>query len=88
MAQVKWPGRMQRYQWQGHPLLIDGAHNTDAAKSLRAYLDKTYPNQAITWLMGMLQTKDHAGVFQALLSAGDNLHLTEVPGHLSADPET
>ena len=87
MAQVKWPGRLQRYQWRGHPLLIDGAHNTDAAKSLRAYLDKTYPNQSITWLMGMLQTKDRAGVFQALLRAGDRLHLTTVPGHLSANPE-
>ncbi len=86
MAQVRWPGRLQRSQWQGQPLLIDGAHNEDAARSLRTYLDKTYPNQAITWLMGMLQTKDHAGVFAALLRSGDRLHLVPVPGHLSADP--
>ncbi|PZO15362.1 MAG: bifunctional folylpolyglutamate synthase/dihydrofolate synthase [Leptolyngbya foveolarum] len=87
MSQVKWPGRLQRGHWQGHPLLIDGAHNVDAAKSLRSYLDKTYPHQPITWLMGMLQTKDHLGVFRELLRAGDRLHLTAVPGHLSADPE-
>lgn len=86
MAQVRWPGRLQRAQWQGQPLLIDGAHNEDAARSLRAYLDKTYPDQAITWLMGMLQTKDHAGVFAALLRRGDRLHLVPVPGHLSAEP--
>ncbi len=86
MAQVRWPGRLQRAQWQGQPLLIDGAHNEDAARSLRAYLDKTYPDQAITWLMGMLQTKDHAGVFAALLRKGDRLHLVHVPGHLSAEP--
>lgn len=87
MAQVKWPGRLQRYQWQGRPLLIDGAHNVDAAKSLRTYLDKAYPNQSITWLMGMLQTKDQAGVFRALIRAGDRLHLAAVPGHLSTEPE-
>ena len=87
MSQVKWPGRLQRYDWQGHSLLIDGAHNVDAAKSLRSYLDKTYPRQSITWLMGMLQTKDHPGVFGELLRKGDRLHLTAVPGHLSADPE-
>lgn len=87
MSQVTWPGRLQPYQWQGHPLLIDGAHNTDSARSLRTYLDNTYPNQPITWLMGMLQTKDHKGVFQALLRPGDTLHLTSVPGHLSADPK-
>lgn len=87
MANVKWPGRLQQTQWQEHPLLIDGAHNVEAAQSLRSYLDKIYPNQSITWLMGMLQTKDHKGVFNELLQAGDRLHLTSVPGHLSADPE-
>lgn len=87
MANVSWPGRLQLAQWEGHDLLIDGAHNADAARSLRAYIDRTYPNQAITWLMGMLATKDHAGVFNALLRTGDRLHLMPVPGHLTADPE-
>ena len=85
MAQVQWPGRLQKGAWQGHPLLIDGAHNQDAAKSLRAYIDQTFPHQPITWLMGMLSTKDHAGVFAELLRAGDRLHLVPVPGHLSAE---
>ncbi|MGB7084034.1 MAG: folylpolyglutamate synthase/dihydrofolate synthase family protein [Phormidesmis sp.] len=31
MAQVRWPGRLQREHWQGHELLIDGAHNEAAA---------------------------------------------------------
>ncbi|MGB3294814.1 MAG: folylpolyglutamate synthase/dihydrofolate synthase family protein [Phormidesmis sp.] len=86
MAQVRWPGRLQRSQWQGHPLLIDGAHNVEAARSLRTYLDQACPDQPITWLMGMLQTKDHQGVFTALLRDGDRLHLVPVPGHLSAEP--
>lgn len=86
MAQVQWPGRLQKGQWQGRELLIDGAHNADAARSLRAYIDRTFPNQSVTWLMGMLATKDHAGVFAALLRAGDRLHLVPVPGHLSAEP--
>ena len=85
MAQVQWPGRLQKGAWQGHPLLIDGAHNRDAARSLRAYIDQTFPHQPLTWLMGMLSTKDHAGVFTELLRAGDRLHLVPVPGHLSAD---
>ena len=87
MADVTWPGRLQRAQWRGHRLLIDGAHNVDAAKSLRNYLNETYPHQSITWLMGLLQTKDRAGVFRALLRPGDRLHLTAVPGHLSASPK-
>ncbi|MBE7381162.1 MAG: bifunctional folylpolyglutamate synthase/dihydrofolate synthase [Leptolyngbya sp. SIO1E4] len=41
----------------------------------------------ITWLMGMLTTKDHADVFQELLRPGDHLHLVPVPGHASMTPE-
>ena len=86
MAQVQWPGRLQTGCWQGHELLIDGAHNADAARSLRVYIDGTFPEQSITWLMGMLVTKDHAAVLTALLRAGDRLHLVPVPEHLSANP--
>ncbi|MEO0770980.1 MAG: folylpolyglutamate synthase/dihydrofolate synthase family protein, partial [Cyanobacteria bacterium J06649_4] len=86
MNAVRWPGRLQKDTWQGHELLIDGAHNTESARSLRTYIDHTYPNQPVSWLMGMLQTKDHSGVFSALLRKGDQLHLVPVPGHLSAAP--
>jgi dihydrofolate synthase / folylpolyglutamate synthase len=86
MAQVKWPGRLQKTQWQGHDLLIDGAHNADSAKSLRTYIDQTFPAQPITWLMGMLLGKDHPAILAALLRAGDRLHLVPVPGHLGAKP--
>lgn len=86
MAQATWPGRLQKVQVKGQPLLIDGAHNADAARSLRTYLDQAFPHQPIIWLMGMLDTKDHQGVFTALLRAGDLLHLVPVPGHLSAEP--
>ncbi|MDB9527079.1 bifunctional folylpolyglutamate synthase/dihydrofolate synthase [Oscillatoria sp. CS-180] len=39
-----------------------------------------------TWLMGMLTTKDHADVFEALLKPGDRLHLVPVPDHSSMTP--
>ncbi|NJL50101.1 MAG: bifunctional folylpolyglutamate synthase/dihydrofolate synthase, partial [Leptolyngbyaceae cyanobacterium SM2_5_2] len=43
---------------------------------------------SVLWLMGMLSTKDHREVFEALLRPGDRLHLVPVPGHLSAEPLT
>jgi dihydrofolate synthase/folylpolyglutamate synthase len=91
MAQARWPGRLQWIPWHDHPLLIDGAHNPAAASVLRAYVD-TYLAQTatadapVTWLMGMLATKDHKDIFQALLRPGDHLHLVPVPGHLTASP--
>ncbi|MGF1457775.1 MAG: bifunctional folylpolyglutamate synthase/dihydrofolate synthase [Leptolyngbyaceae cyanobacterium] len=40
-----------------------------------------------TWLIGMLSTKDHADVLNALLQPGDHLHLVPVPDHTTVPPE-
>ncbi len=84
MAQTRWPGRLQWTQWQGHDLLVDGAHNEGAAQFLRRYLDQ-HQLGPVQWLMGMLSTKDHTAIFQALLRPGDRLVLVPVPGHSAAD---
>jgi dihydrofolate synthase / folylpolyglutamate synthase len=84
MTNTKWLGRVQWTDWQGQRLLIDGAHNPAAAIALRQYIDTL--NTPISWLMGMLSTKSHQEVFQALLRPGDQLDLVPVPGHSSADP--
>ncbi|MEM9264478.1 MAG: folylpolyglutamate synthase/dihydrofolate synthase family protein [Cyanobacteria bacterium P01_F01_bin.13] len=83
IAKTQWPGRLQWLTWQGQHILIDGAHNPAAAKMLRCYVDQL--PQPVTWLMGMLATKDHAHIFAALLRPGDTLHLIPVPGHQSAE---
>jgi dihydrofolate synthase/folylpolyglutamate synthase len=84
MAKTKWPGRMQWTTWKSHKLLIDGAHNPASATVLRDYVD-TLNIKNITWVMGMLATKDHGDIFQELLKAGDQLYLVPVPDSNSAD---
>jgi dihydrofolate synthase / folylpolyglutamate synthase len=84
MANTQWRGRIQWITWQGHKLLIDGAHNPAAAIALRQYVDTL--NTPISWVMGMLSTKSHLEIFQALLRPGDRLYLVPVPDHSSADP--
>lgn len=84
MANTQWLGRIQWTNWDGHRLLIDGAHNPGAAVALRQYVDTL--NRPISWVMGMLSTKSHREIFQALLRSGDRLVLVPVPGHSSADP--
>ncbi|AFZ15428.1 FolC bifunctional protein [Crinalium epipsammum PCC 9333] len=85
MAKTKWLGRLQWTTWKNHKLLIDGAHNPAAAKALRQYVDTL--GVSVTWVMGMLSTKDHAEIFQALLREGDRLYLVPVSDHSSADPQ-
>ncbi|HEY9829064.1 MAG TPA: folylpolyglutamate synthase/dihydrofolate synthase family protein [Stenomitos sp.] len=84
MAKTQWLGRLQWTTWHHHPLLIDGAHNTAAAIALRQYVDTL--NTPVTWVMGILSTKDHADIFDALLRSTDRLYLVPVPDHSSADP--
>ena len=85
MAKTIWPGRLQWTTWKNRRLLIDGAHNPAAAIALRHYVDTL--NTPVTWVMGILSTKDHADIFNALLRPADRLYLVPVPDHSSADPE-
>jgi dihydrofolate synthase/folylpolyglutamate synthase len=85
MAKTTWPGRLQWITWRDRPLLIDGAHNPAAAVALRQYVDTL--NTPVSWVMGILSTKDHADIFQALLRPCDRLYLVPVPDHSSANPE-
>jgi len=84
IAKTKWLGRMQWTTWRNHKLLIDGAHNPAAAQALRAYVD-SLDTPKVNWVMGMLSTKEHAEIFQALLRPKDSLYLAPVPDHSSAD---
>lgn len=86
IAKTKWLGRLQWTTWHNQPLLIDGAHNPAAAQALRQYVDSLH-RTPVCWLMGMLSTKDHADIFQALLRPSDQLYLVPVPDRSSADPQ-
>ncbi|MDG2991644.1 bifunctional folylpolyglutamate synthase/dihydrofolate synthase [Candidatus Synechococcus calcipolaris G9] len=89
MAQTHWPGRLQWINYQGQRILIDGAHNEPAAVFLRQYLDQILakrPETAVTWIIGLLQNKDHQGILGALLRPGDRLYLVPIPNHICADP--
>jgi dihydrofolate synthase / folylpolyglutamate synthase len=85
MAKTTWQGRLQWTSWNKRLLLIDGAHNPAAAVALRQYIDTL--NVSVTWVMGILSTKDHADILDALLRPTDQLYLVPVPDHSSADPE-
>jgi dihydrofolate synthase/folylpolyglutamate synthase len=94
MAQAQWPGRLQWLNRNDRPLLIDGAHNPEAALALRHYLDHelghcngTNQLHRITWVMGMLKTKDCEGIFRALLRPPDRLYLVPVSHPDSTEPE-
>lgn len=89
MAKTHWPGRLQWLDYQGQRILIDGAHNQPAAVFLRQYLDQILekrPETAVTWIIGLLENKDHQGILGALLRPGDRLYIVPIANHICADP--
>lgn len=61
MQEVRWPGRMQVVHKE--PLvLVDGAHNAPAAAALEESLRELFPDRKVTFVLGVLNDKDLAGI--------------------------
>jgi len=58
LQDVQWPGRQQ--YMQGPPnILMDGAHNPEAMRSLCSSLARDYRYERLRVLMGVMKDKDH-----------------------------
>jgi len=87
-AAARWPGRLQQLDWDGLPLLLDGAHNPPAAAALRAELEAHPGRHGLSsgprqWVIGMLAQKQGPVILRALLGPGDRAWIVPVPGHAS-----
>jgi dihydrofolate synthase/folylpolyglutamate synthase len=49
------PGRFQELEFQGRRILLDGAHNAEAAQVLRKSLEDLYPGRRLLLVTNMLQ---------------------------------
>ncbi len=71
-AAARWPGRLERIASRPD-VILDGAHNLEGAQTLRRALDKFYPGQQRTFVLGMMADKDMAGVIAALIRPQDKV---------------
>jgi dihydrofolate synthase/folylpolyglutamate synthase len=92
LAAARWPGRLERRQFRGFPLLLDGAHNPPGAQALRDELDRLEAEAGIgggsgsggdqrprRWLLGIQISKEAPQLLDALLHPGDQVALVPVP---------
>lgn len=65
IEEVVWPGRFEVIP--GEPVVVvDGAHNVEAAQRLREALDPAYPQAWLVLVLGIAADKDVAGFVRAL----------------------
>ncbi len=85
LAQVRWPGRLELIE--GRPdVLLDAAHNPDAAHALAHHLARLRPRyRRVVLLFGVLSDKEHAVMLEALLAQVDE-HVFTTPATPRALP--
>jgi dihydrofolate synthase/folylpolyglutamate synthase len=56
IAAARWPGRLEHVG--SHPdIILDGAHNPAGARSLRAYIERFYPDRKVWMIYGAMRDK-------------------------------
>ncbi len=87
LGRVSWPGRLQ-FVKEHPPVLIDGAHNPQAAAVLAAYLKKALDLYSrIILIMGIMADKDRAGIMRPLLPLASEIIFTAPAYGRAASPE-
>lgn len=65
LSDARWPGRLEWRRWQGHDVLVDGAHNPDGARALAGFLRETVA-APVPIVFGMMRDKAIGEVLETL----------------------
>ena len=74
-AETHWPGRLERLRFRGRWLVLDGAHNPEAAAALARAL-ASLEGRVPVLVLGVSAGKDVAGVASALAGVADRIVAT------------
>ncbi len=89
LLRTSWPGRLEFRSFLGMPLLLDGAHNGDAARSLAGFLKdllKKGDFRGITLIFGAMKDKNIRDILAPLLPITERLIITAAGYERSETP--
>ncbi|MBU8910290.1 MAG: bifunctional folylpolyglutamate synthase/dihydrofolate synthase, partial [Desulfobacterales bacterium] len=85
LALTEWPGRLEHVMEK--PLVIlDGAHNLQAARVLGKYLSSTLKDRNLTLVLGILDDKPYEKMLEALVPCAQNIIITKAKIDRSLEP--
>jgi dihydrofolate synthase / folylpolyglutamate synthase len=88
LRKVCWPGRFQVVQpHPGRTVVLDGAHNPAGAETLRAGLQKYFPNRRPVLILGVMKDKDWTSMCRLLAPLAEQILLAPVASDRSAAPQ-
>ncbi len=83
-SSVDWPARFQ--SWDARTI-IDGAHNSAAARVLVETWREIFGEQRATLILAILSDKDLRGICQELVPIADSVLLPKIRSERAADPK-
>jgi dihydrofolate synthase/folylpolyglutamate synthase len=87
LSSVHWPGRVQAIRLNRKILIIDGAHNPEAARSLAAtWSASPWSRRPARWILGMLRDKDQAGLLKPLAPFLQDVVVVRPPSPRALEP--
>ncbi len=88
LAEVRWPGRLELVK-EDPPVLIDGAHNPQASRSLADFLKKIVLNKyrRIILVIGAMGDKNIEGILEPLLPLASEILFAAPAYGRAASPE-
>lgn len=76
VASARWPGRLERLRYQGRHVVLDGAHNAQAAAVLADAMSELSPGSEVL-VLGTSADKDHDGLLGPLLGTARHVVVTK-----------
>lgn len=87
LAETVMPGRFQLIK-KGNPLIIiDGAHNPDAALRLRENIQSLLEGYNILFIMGIFADKDYRRIVKNTCDLADNIYVVRADGPRALEEE-
>ena len=87
LTQVRWPGRFE-VVCKAPVIILDGAHNPQAAAALADTVRTWFPDKKPHFLMHIFRDKDASGILAHIAPVCCHLTLTTLDRERSAAPET
>ena len=85
LEQAVWPARLELLDWNGHPVLLDAAHNVGGAQALATFIQDTYARR-VPMVVAAMRDKAIDDMLAAFATAASRLIVTTPDSPRAAPP--
>lgn len=78
LSVLRWPGRFERFEYQGKEIVLDGAHNPQGAEVLAETWHEVFRDRKATLLFSAVAAKDVSGILAVLSPLAARIHICPV----------